>query len=1111
MMSEKTTISYGKQAVLALMLLILLAVGTWFYSVQKQTMRQAVDMNLATIAKFKVNEIAAWRNERLEDGAALMNRPFLIQRIAQSLLESQAGRLEGILDDLRTLQQGHAYADILLVNPQGRLIVSLAGQRKVHCEYTSALATALRDRKPVFTGLHKDTQYPGTHISVIAPLFNAVGSTPGPVGAVILVSDASRFLYPLLKSWPTPSKTAETVLVRRDGDDVLFLNDLRHQPETALNLRIPLNRTYLTAVMAVQGKQGIVQGRDYRGVKVISVILAVPHSPWYLVAKIDAAEAMAEWRFRAILILTLLLSLVGITWVFALVVWQREQVNHYQSLYRTEAALLAGAKRHSVTLQAIGDGVIVTDAQGRVELLNPVAETLTGWSTEAAQGRPLEEVFCIVDEETQARVESPVSRVLRNGVVAGLANHTLLLAKTGAAIPIADSGAPILNPQGQITGVVLVFRDQSAERDHQKKLSESERKYRSLYNSIRDAILVADTNRIIIDCNPAFVDLFGYSPEDIIGKKTITIYENEIGYTAIGNALRTKGSEFSEFLYTGNFRKKSGEVFPGETKVFYLRDDKGTLIGAIGLIRDVTKRQQVEAERNRMMAAIEQINEMIVITDTEGAIQYVNPAFERVTGYSRKEVLGLNPRILKSGEQDQNFYRKLWATIADGKTWEGRIVNKRKDGTLFTEDTTISPVCDAAGQIVNYVAAKRDITKHLGLAAQFQQAQKMESIGRLAGGVAHDYNNMLNVIIGYAELGMKKVDSAEPLYANLKAILNAALRSADITRQLLAFARRQTITPLVLDLNETVAGTLDMLHRLIGEDINLSWRPGAHLWPVKIDPTQVDQILTNLCVNARDAITGVGKITIETENATFDKAYCAHHAGFSPGAYVLLAVSDNGCGMDKKTLENIFEPFFTTKGIGRGTGLGLSTVYGIVKQNNGFINVYSEPGKGTTIKVFLARHAGHKVESNEASTVQMLPGRGETILVVEDETSILELTRTTLDDLGYHILAAGSPEEAFRLAEEHDGPIDLLITDVVMPGMNGKELAVRLRSVYPELEQLFMSGYTANVIVDHGVLDHGVQFLQKPFSISTLAAKVRAVLDRKESSGRPVTKPYEKS
>jgi PAS domain S-box-containing protein len=384
------------------------------------------------------------------------------------------------------------------------------------------------------------------------------------------------------------------------------------------------------------------------------------------------------------------------------------------------------------------------------------------------------------------------------------------------------------------------------------------------------------------------------------------------------------------------------------------------------------------------------------------------------------------------------------------------------------------------------------------LQAQFVQAQKMESVGRLAGGVAHDFNNMLSVILGHAELALMKADPAQPLHADLVEIQKAAQRSADLTRQLLAFARKQIVAPRILELNDTVAGMLKMLQRLIGEDIDLAWLPGAKLWPVKMDSSQIDQVLANLCVNARDAIDGVGKVTIETDNIAFDEAYCADHAGFVSGEYVMLAVSDDGRGMEKEVLEHLFEPFFTTKGVGEGTGLGLATVYGIVKQNQGFINVYSEPGTETTFRIYLPRHVGKAAQARLEGPAEPVSSGQETVLLVEDESAILNMGRKMLEKLGYLVVTAGTPGEAIRLAEEHAGEIHLLRTDVVMPEMNGRDLARRLLSLYPDLKRLFMSGYTANVIAHRGVLEEGVHFIQKPFSMKDLGFKVREALERNE-------------
>ena len=370
----------------------------------------------------------------------------------------------------------------------------------------------------------------------------------------------------------------------------------------------------------------------------------------------------------------------------------------------------------------------------------------------------------------------------------------------------------------------------------------------------------------------------------------------------------------------------------------------------------------------------------------------------------------------------------------------------------------------------------------------------MEAVGRLTGGVAHDFNNILGVIIGYTEMALEEVETRGKLHDSLKKILDAAGRSADIVRQLLAFSRKQTISPKVIDLNKAVLGILKILQRLIGENIDLSWIPDPDELLIKIDPVQIDQILANLCVNAKDAISGAGKIVIETTRVTFDQEYCADHIGFHPGNYILLSVSDNGCGMDRKTQDHIFEPFFTTKGLGHGTGLGLSTVYGMVKQNEGFINVYSEPDRGTLLKIYFPSYDTGKQESAEITAVNNRESRGETILLVEDESSLLAMTQRMLERMGYIILTANRPSEAIEIAKEYPGKIDLVFTDVVLPEMNGREMVEFIQPLYPNSNVLFTSGYTANVIAHNGILDAGIQFIQKPYSADELANKLRSIL-----------------
>jgi two-component system, cell cycle sensor histidine kinase and response regulator CckA len=1132
---ETNTFPRWMKAVMAAAMLVVLAGGAWFYKAQEAQLRRQVEDQLTAIARIKVGQIVGWRAERLGDAAVLTESPFFSECVAQFMTGSRPEAEAELRSHLRSLQHHYHYSDILLVDPEGRTRLSLNGDKESCSVYSQVLTIAFPEHRPVFTDLHVGPKKPAPHFSVVAPIFAGQGLSQEPLGAVVLESVASEFLYPLIQQWPTLSKTAETLLVERDGDGVLFMNELRHQSDTALKLRIPLSRTEVPAVMAVLGRQGVVDGTDYRGVKAVSAVLPVSDSPWFMVAKMDAAEAFSEWRFRSGLILALLLGCVALAGALLLTAWQRNRKSHYRAIYQSEARLRASVERHSITLKSIGDGVIVTDAEGRVELLNSVAESLTGWNTGEAAGRPVAEIFRIINEETREVVENPVMRVLREGMVVGLANHTLLISRDGTERTIVDSGAPISDDSGRITGVVLVFRDQTAERSVQR------------LNEIRLRLIEYALTHSLDDVLSNALDEVGGIVQSPIGfyhfvetdQKTLSLQqwstrtlkefcraESKERHYSIDQAgvwvdcvQQKKPVVHNDYAslphrkgmpegHAGVVRElvvpvlRQGKVVAilgvGNKPVDYNETDVETVAFLADLTWHIVERKRAEAERERLMAAIDQAGEMVCITDPDGTIQYVNPAFETVTGFSREEVIGQNPRIQNSGKQDEAFYQEMRATLSGGRTWKGRMVNKRKDGTLYTEDATISPVCDADGRILSFVAVKRDITEHLRLTAQFQQAQKMESVGRLAGGVAHDYNNMLSVIIGFSELALGKTNPSQPIHADLVEILLAARRSAEITRQLLAFARSQTIAPEVLDLNGTIEGMLKMLRRLIGEDIDLAWLPDTDLWPVRMDPAQIDQILANLCVNARDAITDIGKVTIETENITFDAAYCADHPGFLPGEHVMLAVSDNGCGMDEETRNHLFEPFFTTKEVGKGTGLGLATVYGIVKQNDGFINVYSEPGAGTTFKIYLPRHAGLGIQKKVESAVTTPLSQDETVLLVEDEVSILKMSSMMLESLGYKVLAANDPDEGERLAVEHEGEIHLLMTDVVMPGMNGRDLAKRLQAVRPAMKCLFMSGYTADVIAHRGVLDEGVNFIQKPFSKKELAGKVRRALEGNE-------------
>ena len=528
---------------------------------------------------------------------------------------------------------------------------------------------------------------------------------------------------------------------------------------------------------------------------------------------------------------------------------------------------------------------------------------------------------------------------------------------------------------------------------------------------------------------------------------------------------------------------------------------------AANLIGEIVERKQAEEELKTNYSLL-RIAEQIAkfggwsVDLTENRVKWsdqVAAIHEMPSGYSPLVSEGIN---FYAPEWRDKITKVFQDCAEKGLPYDEEMEIITATGKRVWVRTIGEAVRDEHGKIIKVQGAFQDISEQKKaedeqekLQSQLRQAQKMESVGRLAGGVAHDFNNMLTIINGYAEMMSDILDPADPMYENVREIHDAGKRSAVIVRKLLAFARKQTISPEPMNLNDSVSIMLKMLQRLIGENIDLLWEPGREIWPVMMDISQPDQILANLVVNARDAITDVGKITIETGNVEFDEEYCADHHGFRPGQFVMLAVSDNGCGMSQEVQKNVFEPFFTTKERGKGTGLGLPTVYGILKQNNGFVNIYSEPGRGTTIKMYFPRYLDDADSEPRKAQKPVSTDVGEVVLVLEDDDAVLNLTRIFLEKTGYTVLTANMPTKALDLAIAHEGNIDLLITDVVMPEMSGPDFAEQLKTHYPDIKTLFMSGYTDNVIAHHGILDKGVSFIQKPFSQKDLASKVREVLE----------------
>jgi two-component system cell cycle sensor histidine kinase/response regulator CckA len=639
------------------------------------------------------------------------------------------------------------------------------------------------------------------------------------------------------------------------------------------------------------------------------------------------------------------------------------------------------------------------------------------------------------------------------------------------------------------------FRDITERKRAETALRESEEQLESIFNNSTNGLAFTESDSgKILKVNDTWVRMSGISRSDAIGKTTSELnmwaheHEHEACLATLGRGGRPRDFEATLTIRGGERHLVLNADFVDLHSRRYL----------LWELRDITERKRAEQEIALLKHSIDVHYDAAYWTDSDSRFIYINDAGCKALGLECGELIGKTILAINENATAERM-KVVWDTLRTEGFHRTESFHRRKDGSEFPVEILTSYVrfggkeyaCGFARDISERKVAEEEKAK---LTGQLQQAQKMESVGRLAGGVAHDFNNMLGVILGHAELALERVDPVGPLHNDLVNIQAAAQRSADLTRQLLAFARKQTVAPKVLNLNNTVVGMLKMVRRLIGEDIKLEWRPGEDLWPVNIDPTQIDQILANLCVNARDAIASVGKITIETGTKVVDAELAAATVGMVPGEKVWLAVSDDGCGMDPATLARVFEPFFTTKEVGKGTGLGLATVYGIVKQNDGFIDARSELGHGTAFTIYFPRHVGKAAEARAGGVAGTLEPGQETILLVEDEATLLEITKRMLEKRGYKVLTAATPGQAIQIAREQRGRIDLLITDVVMPEMNGRDLAKNFLSLYPEAKRLFMSGYTADVIAHQGILDPGVFFIQKPFSAQDLAAMVRKVL-----------------
>jgi len=770
-----------------------------------------------------------------------------------------------------------------------------------------------------------------------------------------------------------------------------------------------------------------------------------------------------------------------------------QEAENRRARKRAEESLKASEAELSALFAALTDVVLVLDRDGRYLKVAPTSPNLLYKPASELLGKTVQEVF---PKETADFFLTHIRRALDEECM-----HTTdySLVVDGREVWFDCSVSPMTK-----NSVVWIGRDVTDRNLAEKALTQSEARKAAILKSALDCVVTIDNEGRVLDINPAAERTFGYTCDQIVGKSMSELI--------IPPHLRQRHQHgFEKYLATGH-----STILGKRIEVFAMRSDGSQIpveltITAIGelpkpiftaFIRDLTERKRAEAERRqseqelrkseeRYRVLVENAHDIIYEHDLEGRYTSSNKAGEQITGYSLEETLKLNIADIVAPEHLNNARQMISKKLAGQAITAYELEVIAKDGRRIAVEVNTSLVFKD-GVPIGVQGIARDMTERKQLEERLRQSHKMEAIGQLAGGVAHDFNNLLTVIGGYSSILLAKLQPDSPHRTSIEEIKKASDRASGLTRQLLAFSRKQILQPKVLDLNTVVSDLDKMLRRLISEDIDLLTITDPHLAKVKADPGQIEQVILNLVVNAKDAMPEGGKLTIETSNSVLSKDYARLH-GIPAGPYIMLAVSDTGCGMDAATRKRIFEPFFTTKTAGKGTGLGLATLYGIVNQSGGNVWVYSEVGHGTTFKIYLPR-ADDSADTGELLRPKPTPHGTETVLLVEDEDQVRAILRQILENQGYHVLSASHGEEALAISQE-PGDIELMITDVVMPQMSGRELAERLALERPSLRVLYMSGYTDDAIVRHGLLDEKLHFIQKPFDSATVARKVREILD----------------